>query len=97
MASPGPRGSVKIEGGEFWASCRRCTWEHGSESHHEAFQAAERHVGECGRTLYLRPAQFTHRGDSSPIPIPVPTMDEIYGEYGTVLAVGRSTVYAGRW
>ena len=88
MTSPAPRGRVKLEGDSLWASCRRCTWELPVDTISEGCDAAAAHLPRCGRELYLRPATFTHSGDSShPISVPSVNPDELYRSGHGVLAV----------
>ena len=55
----------------WWAECQRCTWELHADTPAQASDKGRAHVPRCGRELYLRPAEFTHAGDCSGIPIAV--------------------------
>ena len=83
---------MKREGDSLWASCRRCTWELPVATISEGSDAASNHLPRCGRELYLRPASFTHSGDSShPISVPSISMDELYwGDHGVLAVAPRS-------
>ena len=96
MSSPAPRGRVKREGNGLWASCRRCTWELPVDTISEGCDAAAKHLPRCGRELYLRPATFTHSGDSSqPMIVPSLSLDDLYwGDHGILAVAPRS---AGVW
>lgn len=49
------------------ATCHHCVWTHIGANTAEVHDKARQH--RCGQHLWLTPAEFTHQGDTTSIPI----------------------------